>query len=241
MMIAMDTNPLLDSRLTSHATVLLGLCVATGCTDEYVFPDDATMIAVGDSFLSWHKEDGLSIPEVAGRKRKGVMGNAAEPGAPVLGSDDWTIPHQYDSGPWDWVVVNGGGNDIMDRCDCRNCGRVMDRIISHDGQTGALRRLVDQAVEDGAMVAIVGYMNLLPAAQESPQCNDELVTLRERKQAMADSIIAAIYVDASEAMDGSNARLYDDDNLHPSVAGSRAVGRMLADAMATAEAVSANE
>ena len=208
----------------------------TSACDEYEFPEDATMIAVGDSILSWHKEDGDSIPEVAGRQLGSVMGNASEPGAPLLGDDDWTIPNQYREGPWSWVVINGGANDLMDECDCRNCGSVMDRILSADGDSGGLRRLADRAVSEGARVAVVGYMNLLPDSEESPRCNDELDTLRDRQRAMTDSMPDAFFVNAADVMDGTNARMYDDDKLHPSVRGSRGVGLLLAEIMTEANA-----
>ena len=80
-------------------------------------------------------------------------------------------------------------------------------------------------------------MNLPAAAEESPQCNDELVELRARKALMAETIPDVIYVDASEAMDGTNAALYDTDHLHPSVRGSRAVGKLIAEAIRAAEAM----
>ena len=192
------------------------------------FPEDATMIAVGDSFLDWHHDEAKSIPDVVGDELGEVMGNASISGAMVLGSDEGSIPNQYREGPWSWVIINGGGNDLTDRCDCRNCDAVMDRLLTADGESGALRKLADRAVNDEAMAVIVGYMNLPDAAEESPQCNDELVELRARKAAMADTMSDVIYVDASTVMDGTDSALYDRDNLHPSVRGSRAVGQLIA-------------
>jgi hypothetical protein len=74
-------------------------------------------------------------------------------------------------------------------------------------------------------------MNLPEEAEESPQCDDELVELRARKAAMANTLSGAIFVDASQVMDGTDLDLYDTDNLHPSVLGSRAVGELIAAAM----------
>ena len=216
--------------------LLLACAGLVGACDEYEFPSDATMLAVGDSILSWHKEVGDSIPQVAGRELGAVMGNASEPGAPLLGDDDWTIPIQYRTGPWSWVVINGGANDLMDECDCRNCDTVMNRILSPDGDAGGLRRLAERAVSEGARVAVVGYMNLLPDSEESPRCNDELDDLRARQRAMADSMPNAVYVSAAEVMDGTDARMYDDDKLHPSVRGSRGIGLLLAETMIEADA-----
>jgi hypothetical protein len=53
---------------------------------------------------------------------------------------------------------------------------------------------------------------------------------------MTDAMPNAVYVSAAEVMDGTDARMYDDDKLHPSVRGSRGVGLLLAETMAEAEA-----
>ncbi len=219
---------------TSLNTALPLLWLALGltaCTDGDEFPDDATMIAVGDSFLDWNRDDGHSIPDVIGRQRGEVMGNASISGATVLGGDEFTIPNQYRKGPWSWVIINGGGNDITDRCDCRNCGATLNKLLTADGSSGALRDLAERAVSHGSKAVIVGYMNLLPQAAESPQCNDELAELRTRKSLMAADMQDVIYVNAAEALDGTDSRLYDDDNLHPSIAGSKAVGTLIANAI----------
>ena len=209
----------------------------TGCNDGDEFPSDATMLAVGDSFLDWHSDEEQSIPDVVGQALDEVMGNASISGSMVLDNDEESIPNQYHEGPWSWVLINGGGNDLTDRCDCRGCGSVMNKLLSADGQSGKLRDLTERAVDDNAQAVIVGYMNLPDAAEESPQCNDELVELRARKALMADTMPDVIYVDASEAMDGTNPALYDTDHLHPSVRGSRAVGQLIAETIRAAEAM----
>ena len=109
----------------------------TACNKGDDFPEDATMLAVGDSFLDWHHDEEKSIPDVVGDEMGEVMGNASISGAMALDSDEGSIPNQYREGAWSWVIINGGGNDLTDRCDCRDCDGVMDRLLAADGESGA--------------------------------------------------------------------------------------------------------
>ena len=218
-------------RLVSALTMTALVSTATACDQGGKAAEEATIIAVGDSFLDWHSDEGLSIPDVVGEQLDMTTDNAAISGAMVLSTDDSAIPNQYREGVWSWVIINGGGNDITDRCACDDCTDVMDMLIAEDGSSGVLPELAEQAVTHGAQVVVVGYMNLPEEAQESPQCNDELVELRARKAALADGLPGATFVDASQVMDGTDLELYDTDNLHPSVLGSRAVGELIAAAM----------
>ena len=218
-------------RLVYALTITVLGSTATACKSSDKTAEEATILAVGDSFLDWHSEDAQSIPDVIGEQLDMATDNASVSGAMVLSNDDSAIPNQYREGNWDWVIINGGGNDITDRCACDDCTDVMGTLIAEDGSSGALRALAEQAVIDGAQVVLVGYMNLPEEAEESPQCDDELVELRARKAAMANTLSGAIFVDASQVMDGTDLDLYDTDNLHPSVLGSRAVGELIAAAM----------
>ena len=220
-------------NLTTAFGLWMVLSGITGCSKGDDFPSDATMIAIGDSFLDWNRDEERSIPDVVGRELNQVMGNASISGAMVLGGGGGAIPNQYRNGPWTWVVFNGGGNDLTDECGCTDCDAVMDELLSADGSSGALYRIAERAESDGANAVVVGYMNLPREAEESPECDDELIELRTRKEAMANQMANVLFVDASDVMDGTDLRYYDSDNLHPSIRGSQAVGKLIADAITT--------
>jgi hypothetical protein len=54
------------------------------------------------------------------------------------------VKDQYEPGNWDWVLMNGSGNDVNDKCDCDVCGDVINEIISSDATAGELSNLVSQ-------------------------------------------------------------------------------------------------
>ena len=74
---------------------------------------DAELFAIGDSYLAWNREDGGSIPEIAGKELGLTVENISVSGAQMLGGPE-AIPDQYVSSTWDWVVIGGGGNDVND-------------------------------------------------------------------------------------------------------------------------------
>ena len=63
--------------------------------------------------------------KIANRSRTGAMFNA--------------IVRQYRPGNHEWVVMNGGGNDLWLGCGCTKCDARMAKIISPDGMTGDLQ------------------------------------------------------------------------------------------------------
>lgn len=198
-------------------------------------PLEGDAIAVGDSMFDWNIEEEASIPTVIGEELGIEVANAAIGGAQVLGWD--AIPDQYQSGSWTWAIMDGGGNDLNDECGCGDCGAVMNALISGDGTRGAIPELVATAREDGARVAWVGYYDLPEGAEFGfDRCDDELLVLRERLAAMADADAGVIFVDASDAFSADQLEMYDEDRVHPSVEGGRAVGALVADAIRTIEA-----
>jgi acyl-CoA thioesterase I len=194
-------------------------------------PLEGDVIAVGDSIFDYNVEDEASIPAVIGETLGLEVANAAIGGAQVMGGEN-PIPDQYESGDWDWAVMDGGGNDLNDRCGCGDCGDVMDSLLSEDGTSGSIVDLVQQARSDGARVAWVGYVDMPEDADFGfDRCGDELVEIRLRSAAMAEQDDGVIFVDASEAFGADELQYYDDDHVHPSIPGSRAIGELVAAAM----------
>ena len=75
------------------------------------------MLAIGDSFFDFHSDDESSIPHVAAAELGKTVANASVSGALLLEGDE-AIPDQYVAGDWEWVIVDGGGNDVNDLCEC---------------------------------------------------------------------------------------------------------------------------
>lgn len=193
----------------------------------------AKLLALGDSVMEWNREQGASIPDVIGQEIGLTVQNNAESGGLILfGSNTLNIPSQYVSGDWEWVVFDGGANDLNDECGCDDCGMLLDQLIAADGRSGAIVDLALQARNDGAKVMFMGYYELPSDAEFGfDRCNQWLNEHTTRAKAMADAFDGVEFVSAADVMRASNASAYDDDRVHPSVSGSRLVGEYVAAAM----------
>lgn len=206
----------------------------TACTGSPIEPA-GNIIAIGDSILEWNLDEGASIPEVVGQARGQEVYNAAISGTMVTEGPE-SIPSQYVEGDWAWLLLDGGGNDLNDRCGCGDCDAVMDEIVTADGTGGALAALVGPVAASGVRVAIMGYPNLPEgAAFGFDRCGEELIELASRQAALASHDDNIIFVDAREFIDSTDTSLFDEDLVHPSVEGGAVMGQHIAEAMDAAE------
>ena len=187
-----------------------------------------TMLAVGDSILAWNRLSGGDIPRVAAQATGRAVENRSVPGARFLRS----IPGQYVDGPWDWVIVNGGANDLNRTCGCVACDDTLDALVTPEGQGGAMADLARDIVSRGPGVVLLGYYGTSVAGGPFAACGDELTELSRRLALLAESDPAILFVDAKEAIDPANLDLYARDLAHPSAAGSALIGRQIATAIA---------
>ncbi|MBX2803652.1 MAG: SGNH/GDSL hydrolase family protein [Myxococcales bacterium] len=205
---------------------------ASGCAPDRGDFDTATVYAVGDSILEWNLRGGDSIPQVAAAELTRGAYNAAVSGARVLG-DPPTIDEQYETKDWDWVIVNGGGNDLNEDCDCDGCDDVLDDLVTADTGFGDQVDLVERIQADGAQVVILGYYELPSfddVDEDGPfaKCADELATLSQRQQGLASRLDGVWFADGRNAVRSSDDALFDNDQLHPSRAGSQRLGELVA-------------
>jgi acyl-CoA thioesterase I len=84
-------------------------------------PLEGDVLVLGDSIFDWNVDRG-SIPEVMAEESGLTVASAAVSGAHLsseAGAE--AIVNQYQPGDWQWVVLDGGGNDLNDRCACEPC------------------------------------------------------------------------------------------------------------------------
>lgn len=189
----------------------------------------ARVLTMGDSILAWNRGEGASVSDVI-EKRLGVpVLDASVPGARMSasglrGAIGLSIPGQYRRGDWDAVVVNGGANDLRGECGCNRCDAVLDRLVRRD-YPALLDRL------RGTRVFLVGYYGSIRGGGGSfGNCSDELAELGQRLARLAASRDGVTFVSVREAIAG-DPRYYDTDRVHPSPAGSRVIGTILAEAL----------
>ncbi len=214
-----------------HKIVPVLLVLLMGCggdeQDIHGIPDGATILAIGDSLLDWNRDDEAAIPDVIGQELEEVAYNASISGAYFLGDDG--IPGQYVDSDWEWIVLDGGGNDFNDVCGCGDCADLMDEIIAEDGISGELPDFVDDVTGQGFRVIMFGYYSMPPTAQYGfANCNDAVDTYSQRQQLLAQSNENVWFVDGRQIVDPNDLTLYDDDHVHPSELGSRLIGQAIA-------------
>ncbi|MFZ3582086.1 SGNH/GDSL hydrolase family protein [Loktanella sp. DJP18] len=207
----------------------LALCLLlAGCAAPQQGP--VTMLAVGDSILSWNRLSGGDIPRVAAQATGRAVDNRSVSGARFLRS----IPNQYREGPWDWVIVNGGANDLKRTCGCAGCDDTLDALVTPDGQGGAMADFARTLAARGHRIALLGYYGTSIAGGPFAPCADELTELSRRLDLLANDDVAIIFVDAKDAIDPADLSLYDGDLTHPSPVGAALIGALISRSIATA-------
>jgi acyl-CoA thioesterase-1 len=239
----------LYGRALLTALILAAASLATGCYEDLcpeleTLPDAEapTVLAVGDSIMAMN-----------GQLCQGVAGHAAlamdravrdqSLGGRRLDhpdSDD-DITGQYLEGPWEWVVMTGGGNDLLQECGCnveghdeQACMDVMDSLLDLDAGTGELPDFLAMVRADEANTATVLLLGYYPFTEGSlanfDGCNAYLPELNARYQALAEREEDLVFLPTAELMDldAPPERIWL-DGIHPSVEGSTALGELVAE------------
>ncbi|SDC62731.1 SGNH/GDSL hydrolase family protein [Ruegeria marina] len=218
--------------------VLLGLSgLLFACQDSVRHNQEARILAIGDSLLSWNSTFGSSIPDVMAKELGQPVVDRSVSGAWMLTRDDdrdgrgMNVPYQYESGSWDWVVVNGGGNDLLFGCGCGRCDSVMDRLISSDGSTGQIPDLVRRIRADGAQVLYTGYLRSPDLLTPIEHCKNDGDELEARIARLAAAEEGVYYVSMQDVVPPGGFTYFAPDRIHPARKTSRKVGERLASAI----------
>ncbi len=227
-------------NVSRYFLVLLSFVFVACAEDETFEPEESfvegelRILAIGDSFMAWNREDGTSIADVIAYELDAEVENLAVSGSyltnQLADAEEMDIRLQYVADDWDWVVMDGGGNDFNDECGCDACETTLDSIISDSGAAGALPEFVEEMMEAGPQVVFISYYDVPEDAPDTfPQCRDIMQTYDERLALLAAQLPSFYVVDAEDVIQPSNLEFYDDDFLHPSQLGSEVIGEMVAD------------
>lgn len=215
------------------ALLLITGCRERLCAEVAELPNPGDVLAIGDSIQAWGRAQCQSVDEHIGLARGAAITSHAVNGTRMLDGED-RIPDQYTPGAWDWVIVDGGGNDVNTTCGCGDCAAVLDQIVTQDGLSGEMPALVDRIQGDGARVALLLYYELGPDPSYGfHRCPETLDVLAERYTALAASRPELLLLDLGQVMDPlSTPQHYDFDDVHPSPSGAAALGGWIADLLA---------
>lgn len=192
------------------------------------------ILVIGDSMMASHRLTHRAISDYIARSLgtsvwdHSVFGARFNYSLPITGALGMDISKQYREGNWDWVVVNGGGNDLLFGCGCLKCSGTISRIISEDGHEGKLPSLVDRIIRNGAKVIYVGYLHSPGVASIVDECKNEDLELQSRIERLARQRSGFIYVPVDELVPYGDRSYHSADMIHPSVKASGIIGYLVA-------------
>lgn len=204
---------------------------------EEEISDDATLglsaLMLGDSLLAWYAEEEASVGHLLEEETGMRVENLAVSGALFLEGEQ-TIPEQYISGDWDWVVFDGGGNDANDLCECGDCSEIVDQLVGPTASSGRVPEFVDELQGSGHRVLILGYYRMPDTADFGfNRCNDEAELLNQRYRLVAESNEDVFFLDLGRVVSPANLRDYDEDHVHPSESGIQKMSEAIAEHLRT--------
>ena len=220
------------------AAALFGLLAA--CASPGKITPETSVVAIGDSVLAFYKAQGASVPDVVGRETGLSVANLAVSGARIsyggagAVAEGYDIRAQWKPGPWDWVIMNGGANDLLSECGCSRCAANIAGLISRDGTGGAIPELVTGILGGNSRVILLGYYDGNVQPNVFSGCSDEIDILNARLERLAADTPGVYYVDAGDVIDPRDQSHWFIDRVHPSRLGARLLGQHIAATMRAA-------
>ena len=221
--------------LSLVASLLVSACVGTTAPQQ-----DGRILVIGDSVLAIYSAGGAAISDVVADRLGVVARNAAVSGArfsstsPQVAARGGDIRQQYVAGDWDWVLLNGGANDLLWECGCNHCSDNLDGMITPDGQGGDIPALVRNITGTGARVMLLGSYRGNARPNPFSVCTEEVGALNARLARLAAGTPGVFYVAAADVIDPANTGHWHCDRVHPSRLGSELIGEQVAQAMEAA-------
>ena len=188
------------------------------------------ILTVGDSLLAAHKVSKNAISNHVAKGTNAQITDRSVLGArmiyklPITGSMGLSIPMQFRKGDWDWVIMNGGGNDLWLGCGCGSCDRKMNKLISANGKSGEIPKLAKTALKTGAKVIVVGYLRSPGMGSPIESCKDEGDELDRRVAKMAAMYKNIYFLSNADLVPHGDRSYFGLDMIHPSIKASRAIG-----------------
>jgi lysophospholipase L1-like esterase len=188
--------------------------------------DAPRVLAIGDSLLAWNGLTGGSIPNAMSRALDFRVVDRSIVAAFMVPNG---IPKQYVAGDWDWVVMNGGGNDLWLGCGCTKCETTLDRMLSPDGKTGLVAETVANVRKSGARVVYVGYLRSPGLGSPIEHCRDEGAELEKRISSLARRDKGVYFLSLDGLVPEGDRSYFAIDMIHPSRKASTEIGNRIAD------------
>lgn len=209
--------------------------VLSACSQPVGSEKDARIITLGDSLLASNVGSKQSVSDSVEAELgvsvldRSVAGAQMHYMLPISGALGMSIPKQFVPGPWEWVILNGGGNDLWLGCGCLLCAGTMERLISADGKKGEIPKLVRRIRATNARVIYVGYLRSPGFGSPIDHCKSLGDRMEARIARMASADEGVTFLSLEDMVPYGDKSYHSADRIHPSVKGSAAVGRRVAE------------
>lgn len=215
-------------------SVLLVALSLLGCTESVNSDTTARILVLGDSLMAANSNAGKGVANALEKELGEEVIDRSVIGAryfyilPVTGSAGMKIEKQFRAGPWDWIILNGGGNDILFGCGCGACTKQLTRLVSPDGKTGAIPTFVKDLRSTGAKVIYTGYLRTPGVTSPIEGCNSVGDEMDRRLAKMANQDKGVTFVPLSGIVPDGDTSYHGLDLIHPSHKGSAAIAALIA-------------
>ncbi len=224
------------------ARFLLALCISVLLSATSSLAQERKVLVMGDSLMAVHKIKGRSVGKYLERYLKTEVEDNSKLGAwmiyrlPLTGSLGFSIPRQYQPGHWDWVVLNGGGNDLWLGCGCsKSCKGKLDRLISADGKRGEIPKLLSAIHNNGSRVIYVGYLRSPGIDTPIEACKPWGDALEARIDLFSQQSGRLNYLSLQGLVPEGDASYFANDLVHPATKTSQEIARRIAEIIVRTE------
>ncbi len=211
--------------------VFLLLHFISACAETSAPTNNDRILLMGDSLMAWNRTTGQSVGKHLETSLQQPVLDRSSVGAtiiqktPMFASMGLSIPQQYQPGLRDWVVLNGGGNDLFLGCGCSACSERLNLLASEDGSWGAIPNLMDRLRASGAQVIYVGYLRSPGVGSMIENCKDEGDELERRLILAARQDPGVHYISLRDLVPHGDRSYHAFDMIHPSPRASRAIAQ----------------
>ncbi|MEF3047885.1 SGNH/GDSL hydrolase family protein [Pseudotabrizicola sp. L79] len=213
---------------------ILTFLLLIGCGEAMGDGSQARIFIMGDSMLASNRGGNQAVGNVLETELGQEVIDRSVSAAryfyflPISGAAGLSIPAQYRAGNWDWVVMNGGGNDLLFGCGCGLCQGTLDRLVSADGRSGAIPQQVAAIRQSGARVIYLGYLRNPGTFTPIKGCRAAGDELDRRIATMSTFDAGVTFVSLADLVPHGDWSYHQLDRIHPSVKGSAAIAKRVA-------------
>lgn len=221
---------------------LIALAVLFGCGEPVSQASGARILVLGDSMFASNRANNQAVADVLEAELgvevldRSVFAARYFHALPISGAAGLRLTSQYRPGNWDWVVLNGGGNDLLMGCGCMLCAGVLDRLVSADGRSGTIPSYIAKIRASGARVIYAGYLRNPGMATPIKHCGPAGNELDRRLTAMARFDAGVTFIPMADLVPYRDRSYHGIDLIHPSVKGSRGIALRIAEAIRATDA-----